>query len=242
MSHGRAPVDLDDMLAVVGYGGDSVDAALDARLTDALDGSAASALVANLQTLQRALQAGKPREIRRGTGLLGRLLGRDVEAEAEARALQQRLGVLIADADRGASALRMRVAAHPALQEALAQGIARIAERCRTAREWLDGDALAGAEAPAGGIAPRQRLEQRLTQLHTVQSTWELGLRQLQVLHLQQVDLLARYQRIRDVLLPVWRQHALAGASAMGTTRAAAAATAQAAIETEVAAMAAKLD
>ncbi|TDK19560.1 hypothetical protein E2F46_16665 [Luteimonas aestuarii] len=242
MNGDRAPVDLDDPLAVVGYGGDAVDAALDARLTDALDGSAAAALVARLQTLQRALQAGKPREIRRGTGLIGRLLGRDVEAEAEARALQQRLGVLMTDTDRGAAALRTRVAAHHALQETLAGSIARIADRHRAARDWLDANPLAGADAPAGGLAPRARLEDRLAHLRTVQSTWELGARQLQLLHQQHLDLLARYQRIRDVLLPVWQQHALALASTTGAAQAATAADAQAAIESEVAAMAAKLD
>lgn len=242
MTDGRAPVDMDDALAIVGYGSDAIDAALDARLTDALDAGAATALVAKLQALQRALQAGKPREIRRGIGLIGRLLGRDVEAEAEARALQQRLGVLLADADRGADMLRTRLAAHQPLQEALEQGIARIAEHHRLARQWLEANPLAGADAPAGGLTLRARLEQRLAHLHTVQSTWELGRRQLQMLCQQHLDLLARYQRIRDVLLPVWQQHAMARAAIAGTARAAAVADAQTAIESEVAAMAAKLD
>jgi hypothetical protein len=242
MSDHRAPVDLDDALAVVGYGSDAVDAALDARLTGALDAGACASLVASLQTLQRALQAGNPGQLRRGTGLIGRLLGRDVEAEAEAGALQRRLGILIADADRAAGALRARAAGHGPLRHALADAIARIDERHRRARTWLDAHPHAGVEALPGSLPPRVRLEQRLEQLQAVHATWALGVRQLELLHAQQLDLLARYQRIREVLLPAWRQHALARASADAATNAAAAAHAQAAIQTEVAAMAAKLD
>lgn len=235
MSAGHAPVDLDDALAVVDYGSDAVDAALDARLTDGLADTGAATLVARLRDLHRAMQAGRPREIRRGTGLIGRLLGRDVEAEADAAALQQRLGVLIADADRSAGALRANATRQQALQDELSQGIARIARTIKAARDWL-GDGTV-ATHPA-----RERLERRLGQLATVQATWELGTRQLQLLHEQHIDLLARYQRIRDVLLPAWRQGLLAGAAATGATHATAAAEAQAAIESEVAAMAAKLD
>lgn len=239
MTGAGAPVDMDDALAVVGYGSDAVDAALDARLTDALAdaGASASTLVARLVDLRRAMQVGKPREIRRGMGLIGRLLGRDVEAEAEAGALQQRLGVLIADADRSAEALRANVATQQALQQELAQATARIARTIKAGRDWLDGQPA--AETPG---SPRDRLERRLEQLATVEATWQLGAQQLQLLHRQTLDLLARYQRIRDVLLPVWRQHALAGAGVAGTERARAATDAHAAIESEVAAMAAKLD
>lgn len=87
-----------------------------------------------------------------------------------------------------------------------------------------------------------ERLERRLGQLATVQATWELGARQLHLLHDQHLELLARYQRIRDVLLPTWRQGVLASAAASGAAHNTAAADAQAAIESEVAAMAATLD
>ncbi len=231
-----APVDLDDTLAVVAYGSDAIDAALDARLTDALADTGAATLVARLRDLHRAMQAGKPREIRRATGLLGRLLGRDVEAEAEAEALQQRLGVLIADADRSAAGLRTHATRQQALQQELAQGIASIVRSIKAARDWLDCHAGAGATHPS-----HDRLEHRLDQLATVLATWQIGAQQLQLLHRQHLDLLARYQRIRDVLLPAWRQQALADATAAGAQHASAAADAQGAIESEVAAMAATL-
>ena len=53
MSAADAPVDLDDALAVVVYGSDAVDAALDARLTDGLADTGAASLVARLRDLLR---------------------------------------------------------------------------------------------------------------------------------------------------------------------------------------------
>lgn len=232
----NAPVDLDDALAVVGYGSDAVDAALEARLDTALADSGAAALAACLHDLHRAMQAGKPREIRRGTGLIGRLLGRDVVAEAEADGLRQRLGVLLADADRSADHVRTHAVSQQSVHDALAQGIERIEGAIRSARGWLDGD-VARAAHPARGA-----LERRLGQLATVQASWQVGMQQLQFLHRQQLELLARYQRIRDVLLPVWRQGALAEAGSTAARQASAATEAQLAIESEVAAMAATLD
>ena len=236
------PVDLDDALAVVGYGGDALDAALEPRLAEALDRAAAAALVARLDELRRALEAGHPRLARRRTGLMGRLLGRDVQAEAEARQLRDRLGVLLVRADAEAGAVRARVALQQALLGEVEAAVQAIELRSVQARQWLDAHPQAGADADPGAIAPRERLRQRLGQLATVSASWRTGAAQLALLRGQMLDLLARYQRIRDVLLPAWRQRALGEAAQAGAARGADAARAHAAIEAEVAAMPATLD
>lgn len=241
MNAGAAPVDLDDTLAVVGYGAEVLDDALDARLAQALDHAPAAALVARLEDLRRAMQADTPRAARRGTGLLGRLLGRDVQAEAQAAHLRERIGVLLLQTDRDAGALRTRAATQHALQAEVDAAMARIGERIASARTWLDAHPDAGAGAGVTA-SPRQRLQQRLDQLVTVQAAWSIAAGQLALLHEQTLGLLARYQRIRDVLLPSWRQHALGDAARTGGADAMRAAQAQAAIETEVAAMAGTLD
>lgn len=241
MSRDPAPVDLDDALAVVGYGADALDGALDARLADALDHAPAAALVQRLDELRRALQAGSPRVARRGAGLVGRLLGRDVQAEAEALRLRDRLGVLIARADADAGGVRARTRVQQALLDEVERSIHAIEARTGQARDWLDAHPQAGTGS--GLVAsPRERLLQRLDQLDTVRAAWTIGASQLALLRDQSLDLLARYQRIRDVLLPVWRQHALGDAAAAGGQRAGEAARAHAAIESEVVAMAATLD
>ena len=244
--HPSPPVDLDDALAVLHYGQDALDEGLEARMTAALDPVDAAALVAHLEDLRRALQAHDPRSARRGVGLVGRLLGRDVLAESEAMARRTRLGTLGAAADRSAAALEARGIVQQQLQAEAAAAIAGLGSAISRERDWLDThpDAVAADDAALPGtLAPqRANLERRLDQLATVQTTRQLGMRQLELLHAQDLELLARYRRIRDVLLPVWRQQALAEAGASGERRASEAARAWAAIASEVDAMAGKLD
>ena len=242
------PVDLDDALAVMRYGQDVLDEGLEARIHAALDPAAASSLVARLDELRRALQAHDPRSARRGVGLLGRLLGRDVLAESEAAGLRTRMGTLVAAADRSAADLEARGEALRRLQDEAAGVIAGIGAAIARARDWLAAQPDDGTGTAAGGLpalptsTPRANLERRLGQLAIVQATREQGLQQLALLQAQDLELLARYRRIRDVLLPAWRQQALAEAGSAGRARSAAAAQAWAAIESEVDAMAARLD
>ena len=65
--------------------------------------------------------------------------------------------------------------------------------------------------------------------------------RQLRLLHAQGVELIERYQRIRDVLLPLWRQQSLALRAADRQAQLEQAAQAQARILDEVTAMQARL-
>src|SRR5690606_14705042 len=164
--------------------------------------------------------------------------------------LRARLGTLVASADRCATALEARTLLQARLQDEVAAAISGIEAVIARARGWLDAHPDAGlaasASAPAGTAAfthtPRERLQRRLDQLATVQAARDIGLRQLGLLRDQNLDLLARYQRIRDVLLPAWRQQALAEAGTSGRRHADTAARAYAAIEAEVGTMAAKLD
>lgn len=238
----EAPVDLADALAVLRYGQDTMDDGLEARMASALAPAEAAALVACLDELRRALQAHDPRSSRRGMGLFGRLMGHDVLAESEAVQLRARLGTLVAAADRSAEALEARGHALGRLQDEAAAAIAGIGAAISRARDWLEAHPEAGDAASAGADSPRAALERRLQHLATVQTMRELGMRQLALLQSQDIELLARYRRIRDVLLPAWRQQVLADAGVAGRRHARAAAVAWAAIASEVDAMAARLD
>lgn len=236
----RAVVDFDDALAIVGFGGDLVDRGLDARLDGALSPVEAETLVARLDLLRRALQVERPRG--RGVGLIGRLMGRDVLAEADDAGLRQRVGVLLLDADRAASSLADRAAVQAALQADLDDALAALAMRVAQARDGLAADPAAGTASLPGTEAPRARFERRLQQLDTVHHAWAVARAQLAHLHDQNLALLARHRRIRDVLLPAWRQQALSAAGGDAATRARRAAGTQAAIASEVAAMTATLE
>lgn len=244
--HADPPVDPDDAMAVLRYGEDVLDERLETRIHAALDPSAATGLVARLDELRRALQAHDPRSARRGVGLLGRLLGRDVLAESEATELRARMGTLLAAADRNAAALEARGDALRQLRLEAEGVVAGIGAAISRARDWLAAhpDVMPAPDSlPAlAASTPRANLERRLGQLATVQATRQLGLQQLALVEAQDLELLARYRRIRDVLLPVWRQQALGEAGSAGRARTAAAARAWTAIESEVDAMAARLD
>ena len=239
---GAVPVEIGDALAVVGFAGEVVDGAIDARVATALDATAAAALVAGLDDLRRAMAAGGRDAARGVRGLFARLAGRDVHAEAEAARLRERTGVLLLAADRAADAVAAQAAAQEALHRDLGDALATLDARLGDARAWLAAHPSAGLDGGAPVATPRARFEGRLQQLDTVHAAWTLAQGQLALVRDQQLDLLARYRRIRDVLLPAWRQQALAVAAGTGAAHARAAADAQAAIASEVDAMTARLD
>ena len=84
-------------------------------------------------------------------------------------------------------------------------------------------------------------LQRRLQHLRGVARLRQIEADQLHLLHAQGLELSERYQRIRDVLLPVWRQQALAVRAAQMPARLQQAADSQACILDEVAAMQARL-
>lgn len=237
------PVDPADALAVAGYGTPVLAAALAPAMPDDGDETAAAALVAEMDNIRLALQSRDPRALRRASGLLGRLLGRDVEAQAQAETLRAQLGVLLVRSDRHADALEaavMRRADAAAHAEAGAAAIGR----------WVDAAALLLQDpvADGAGVAdgwatdtPQARLRRRLDHLRGVAATRHMDAAQLRLLHAQGLELLERYRRIRDVLLPAWEQNALAERVAREPARLAASARSHDQIVAEVAAMQARL-
>ncbi|XFC39916.1 hypothetical protein ACEF39_002957 [Stenotrophomonas indicatrix] len=188
-------------------------------------------LVAALARIALALQASDPARLRRQESWWGRLLGRDVARQAQAQELQAQLGVLVLQAREQAQGLAQRVqqraqtiidndAAAAALEAWATFGAAQLAS-------------LKGAAQTA--LAPRVGHLQRLATLRRIESG------QWQLLQEQDEALLQRFIRIHDVLLPAWRQAALAGQAQAQAAQAAHATTLQAQIDDEVAAAQARL-
>lgn len=229
------PLDPADALAVAAYGAPVLEAASQVQSAD--DESAAAALVREMDSIRLALQARDPRTLRRASGLFGRLLGRDVEMQVQAEALRTQLGVLLVRSDRHAAALEVAVT-HRAEAAAHAEAAATAIER------WADAAApllQALADVHDAIDTPQARLQRRLAHLRGVAATRRMDAAQLHLLHAQGLELLERYRRIRDVLLPAWQQSALAERAAREPTRLAAAVASHDQIATEVAAMQARL-
>lgn len=192
---------------------------------------AGEGLVAALARIALALQVANPAQIRRQEGWWGRLLGRDVDREAEGRALQSQLGVLALQAREQAQHLQQH-------QQARALAIAEHAEAATALDAWAERGASRLAQCDAAGAAA---LSQRLDHLRRLAALHRAEAAQWQLLQEQDTVLLQRFARIHDVLLPAWRQAALAEQAGAGAALAGKAATLHARIEDEVAAAHARL-
>lgn len=223
-----SPPDADDAQAAAGYAAPLLEAVgrTLARRDAAVD--AGAALVLELERIQQALQARDPRRIRRASGVLGRLFGRDLEAQAEAETLHSQLGVVLLRAEQHAAGLQQRVGGDGAMAAAADAGVAAL-------ERWI------AAAAPAGAAELAEAWRRRLDHLHRVAAAWRLEAAQWRLLQRQGEDLLQRYRQIRDVLLPAWRQAAMGVQAADGALQAGRAERAQQRILAEVQAMRARL-
>ncbi|MNV49030.1 hypothetical protein D3C71_1409680 [compost metagenome] len=230
-------VALDDPLAVARYGAPLL-AVVEERASAVDDDHAAARLVAEMDNIHQAMRAHDAGAIRRSVGLLGRLLGRDVEAQAQAERLAGQLDVCLLRADGIVAELQK------ALPEREQQAM-HTAEAVNAIDAWAEAGErlLQDAATPSGAESALTvaALQRRLHHLRGVARLRALEASQLQLLHAQGVELLERYQRIRDVLLPLWRQQMLASKAAGMSARLATAADAQARILAEVEAMQARL-
>lgn len=221
--------DTADVAVLATYGAPLLQAL--ARRETALPPGAGAGLVAALARIALALQADNPAQIRRQAGWWGRLLGRDVDREAEGRALQSQLGVLALQAREQAQQLQRQL-------QLRAMAIAGHSAAAAALDAWVE---LAALRLASLDIAGQAALSQRLDHLRRLATLRRLEAGQWQLLQDQDNVLLQRFARIHDVLLPAWRQAAAAGQAAAGATLAAKAATLHAQIDDEVAAAQARL-
>ncbi|WP_369933319.1 hypothetical protein [Xanthomonas tesorieronis] len=224
-----APPELGDAQAAASYAAPLLDAV--GQLLAPRDAAADSgaALVRELEHIQQALQARDPQRIRRASGVLGRLLGRDLETQAEAETLSAQLGVVLLRADRHAYALQQRLDGHGALAAAAEAGVAAL-------ERWIVAVPAMASVAPLADAWSR-----RLQHLQRLAAAWRLEAAQWRLLQQQGNDLLQRYRHIREVLLPAWRQAESAVQAAHGAASTTRAAQAQQRILAEVQAMRARL-
>ncbi|WP_295926811.1 hypothetical protein [uncultured Xanthomonas sp.] len=222
-----SPPAANDAQAASGYAAPLLEAVAQALAARAAAPDAGAALVQELERIQHALQARDPRRIRRDSSLLGRLLGRDLERQAEAETLQAQLGVVLLRADAHAQALRHAGQAYAESAGVAEAGVAAL-------ERWI-------AAAPTPDPALAQAWNQRLDHLRRLAAAWRLEAAQWRLLQQQGEHLLQRYRNIRDVLLPAWRQAAVTPQAAQGRDHVARAAQAQQHILAELQAMRARL-
>ncbi|WP_318241182.1 hypothetical protein [Xanthomonas bonasiae] len=224
-----SPLEMGDAQAAAGYAAPLLDAVGQTLAQRDTTPDSGAALVRELEHIQQALQARDPHRIRRASGVLGRLLGRDLEAQAEAETLSSQLGVVLLRADQQALGLQQRLDDHGAMAAAADAGVAAL-------ERWI-----AAAPVPVSGTQLTEAWSRRLDHLQRVAAAWQLEAAQWRLLQQQGNELLQRYRHIREVLLPAWRQAESAVQAAHGAAHATRAAQAQQRILAEVQAMRARL-
>lgn len=195
------PLDVTDTLAVARYGSELLQA-IEHAAVGTFDREGAAALVTELGDIHQALLAMEPAVLRRQAGLLGRLLGRDVEAQARAEALLQRLDTGLLRADAAAARLQHEVAQRGTAATQLRQAALAI-QQWAQAGEPLWQQLSADAGSPQTAV---MALRRRLDHLHRLAALRTMEAGQLQLLQAQAIELLEHYQRVREVLIPTWQQ------------------------------------
>lgn len=169
--------------------------ALDARL-HALP---TTALLAELQGIVAAIETSDPARRRRRAGFLGRLIGRDLVAQAQPDPAETRVRLHLVSAGNLADAL----SAQSAELTALAMRVRELAQRLR--------ESSAPASPQAGDEDARVR---RRLHLEAIATTWENAAAHAEQAHSHARHLLERHAQVRDLLVPAWRQQASLTASA----------------------------
>ena len=187
-----------------------LDAARRAQTQSASLQSPAHDIHATLRDLHAALLSTDPRALRRSVGLVGRLLGRDIDLQAQADALRERLALLVVQARQRGAALDRHNQALLALRDELAA----IADRLGAAIADPRGDDPA---SPAG--------HERLRLLEATRTGCGLTAAQLDLLAHNGHALAARYRHMLPTVEGLLGQHraALAGRNDAGALRDAAA-------------------
>lgn len=171
------------------------------RVSALIERRSASGLLDELAGIVQALEVADSRTApRRGT-IVGRLLGRDLSAQARARQAHEHVRIRLQLAERRAQDVLGHLreldeaAAHIARQRAR---LAEIADRGREAFEAFAVDANARPDA----------MGRRLDHLTLLLSSWDVAIAHMRLVRQYDELLLARYAHVRDVVVPQWLRRA----------------------------------
>ncbi len=169
-------------------------------ITALIQGLPTSALLHQLDAVVAALDNTDPVRARRRVGWLGRLTGRDLVARAQADPVEQRVRVALS--------LAQALAVELAAQLVKLQAAAGDLQRQLGLLDATVSDARACESAD-------DRSLRRLVHLDLVATSWTATLAHVAMVRDHARRLIDRHEQVRDMLVPLWRQHA--AASAAGT-------------------------
>lgn len=164
-----------------------------------------AALLSDLDAILAGISTSDAQGSARRAGLIGRLLGRDLVAQADPDPPEQRVRVHLLVANEHAATLQGELHWLAAASTALRVEIAALSVAIDEARTRL----ASMAEVPAAVLDPGLR---RIRYLEAIAASWTQAQAQV-CLALEHGRLLvSRFEHARDLLVPLWRQHAAARA------------------------------
>lgn len=162
-----------------------------------------AALLGELEAVVAAVDSGDPARSRRRAGWWGRLLGRDLVAQAQPDPIEQRIRLRLAAAQTHADALVTEVAALEPLAASLQEQIARLEALLERERRASN----------ANGDASDATQLRRLSHLDAIAASWRATVAQIALIRTHAVQLLARHAQVRDLLLTLRRERNAAQAT-----------------------------
>jgi fused signal recognition particle receptor len=162
-------------------------------------------LLAELEGIVAAIDNLDPVRRRRRAGVWGRLLGRDLVAQAQPDPVPTRIRLGLAAAQEHADELQRRTRALDQLSSRIQQQIAHLDTRLAQERA-----ALMNAGGDDARIAARFR---RLDHLAAIATSWRASVAQIALVRAHAEQLLARHAQVRDVLASLWQAQTSAQAA-----------------------------
>ncbi|GAB1596974.1 hypothetical protein [Lysobacter claricitrinus] len=171
------------------------------RATALIERRSASGLLDELGAIVQALEVADSRTApRRGT-IVGRLLGRDLSAQARARQAHEHVRIRLQLAERRALDVLAHVRELDEASAHIARQRARLAEIAERGREAYDAFAVDASTRP-------DAMGRRLDHLTMLVSSWDVAIAHMRLVRQYDELLLARYAHVRDVVVPQWLRRA----------------------------------
>lgn len=189
--------------AVRGLGADILAAVDVETITARLLQLPTATLLAELEAVVATVDHTDPERSRRRTGWWGRLLGRDLVAQAQPDPVGSRVRLHLAAAQTQADALATHTAALEPVANGLQQHTADL--EALIARERTTNAATATDHADA--------LQRRLAHLGLIASSWRITLAQIALVRNYAAQLLDRHAQVRDVFASLWHERNAAHAA-----------------------------
>lgn len=207
-------IDLQSAAFISAFGRDAVDDGVIRQATGYLESSPVGRLASLMAEILQALNGADPRRLAKKPSLFARFTGGDLHLAATVAVSKGALEIKITHADPVAAELEDFLANVDQAIDAFQAGTLQLSAQLEAGRAYLRDNPEAGKpQASLQFDNPRERFSRRLTNMATLVASNEMTEHQLRLSKAQALDMLDRYREIRDVLLPVWRQHQLAMAN-----------------------------